>query len=114
MFSTFLGGIPSGHSVLDVPLNLSVMSLIFTGCKIRRNKHPRRMAGGLDWYSAFSNPSKNRCGSAKMMYSFTDFDSACGCLGNFTYGCVDNSSRGNTGELSRSSIVCMVGVQTEE
>lgn len=102
--STFFGGIPSGHSVLETPLSLSVISLILTGCITLKKRHPLKIDGGLDKTSSFVNPSKNTCGSAKMMYNLTDFDSACGVLGNLKTVSGESSSKGKSGELTRSII----------
>jgi hypothetical protein len=63
--STFLGGIPSGHSVRARPLNVRVTDFIFAGLRSLRIRVPRRIAGERSVYSWGSKPVRKRTGSER-------------------------------------------------
>lgn len=69
--SCFLGGIPSGHSVLAIPLKAKVIERIFVGLRILTMRVPRRIDGERSWYSCGVNPRRNKRGSARTMASET-------------------------------------------
>lgn len=55
--------LPSGHFVVALPLNLSVIALSFAGFEILNTNEPRSIAVLRSEFSACSNPRRNNTGS---------------------------------------------------
>lgn len=94
-----MGGIPSGHSVLAIPLNVSDIDLILEGLSIRTTSVPRSSEGGGPIHSAGLKPLRNIIGSARMIERVMlpeEMISFCGILKEASIG--EKASVGNIGE----------------